>query len=407
MEPCPTPRPSDPTRRAPPAPRARARTAGLAIAATATVMGFSLGAGLGCAPEFTPGSVITHERILAVIADPPEAVPGQLVRYTPVVVAPTGTLAEGDGYSAVWWRCPESDSDGLSDAPVCRRPADRTDFATGAPLEDTIPEDLFGLPATPPEEPPPELPDDKESLGTPKLLGALLGYWRITGLSILAPGSATSRRDAERVVDGFKRVPVYLPVPLGVVDERLADLDVRLNHAGVIEPNTNPLLSAVTVHEGAVNGPTVQSLKAGGTYFFVPRLDDRSLQDHSSLQVNLAGLPLDDPEALAGVGVEELLARFRRVGRCEIPTYTWYVSAGRVRREVTVDEGAIARVFDPRGVPCPALEGDLRTADTEYTAPAGDDGDPLPGDGTVHVWVVARDGRGGTAVRELSLPVSR
>ena len=32
----------------------------------------------GCSPSFTPASLIEDERVTAVVADPPEAVPGQV-----------------------------------------------------------------------------------------------------------------------------------------------------------------------------------------------------------------------------------------------------------------------------------------------------------------------------------------
>jgi hypothetical protein len=108
---------------------------------------------------------------------------------------------------------------------------------------------------------------------------------------------------------------------------------------------------------------------------------------------------------MAALSVDELLPRFQKVQRCEIPIFNWYVTAGAVRREITLDEGAVAATFDPRGVACPPVEGEPRTADTAFTAPAGTDDDPLPEGGVVHAWVVMRDGRGGTAVRAFDLPV--
>lgn len=366
--------------------RRRRRQPALALACAAGVVG----AGAGCAPSFAPASLILDERVIAVVADPPEAVPGQQVALTPIVASPTGTLVEGEGYAAGWWRCPDGDSDALGDFWECTVPAERVELGGGAPYTDTVPGDLFGPPPEPGEPFDPEAASDK-------LLGALLGYWRVVGATMTA---------GERVVESFKRVPVYLPVPLAQIDERLAPIDVHVDASGQLAPNTNPVISAVLVHEGSVDGPTVDALVHGQTYFFEPVVDDRQLEPFFSLKMDLVGLDLQDPEALAAVETEELLSRFERQQRCEIPTYTWYVTAGRVRRENTVDEGVIGRVFDPRGVDCPAVEGDLRTADTAFIAPTGGADDPLPPDGVVHVWVVLRDGRGGTAVRTLDLPIA-
>ena len=356
----------------------------------------------GCTPEFTPASLITAPRVIAIVAEPPEAVPGTEVTLTPVVASPDGTLDEGldddavgGGYSATWWRCPDDDSDGLGDFAQCTVPAERKDVGSGAPYVDVVPVDLFGeLPAAaPPSGETPQLGEGASD----KILGALLGYWRVVGLTMV---DADDRR-----IEAFKREPVYLPIALGDLDERLKDLDVRVDNDGAIVSNTNPLLSAVLVHEGKLDGPTVTSVKKGGTYFFVPRIDGRSLQTYGSLKADLSGIDVTDPESLKALDVDDLLARFEREERCEIPLFNWYVTGGTLRREVTLDESVITSVFDARGVACPPVEGDVRSPEAEFTAPTGEEGDPVPEDGVVHVWVVLRDGRGGTAVRSVDLPV--
>jgi hypothetical protein len=346
---------------------------------------------VACSPTFDPASLILDERVIGIVAEPPEAVPGQTVSLTPIVVSPRGTLAEGEDYAAGWWRCPDSDSDALGDFWACTVPAERVELGGGSPYVDNVPVDLFGTP------PAPGQPLDPEA-ASGKLLGALLGYWRVVGATITA---------GERVVESFKRVPVYLPVPLAQIDERLAPIDVHVDESGALAPNTNPVLNAVLIHEGAIDGPTVTSIEPGKTYHFRPVVDERQLEAYFSLKMDLSGLDLENPASLAELDTDELLARFERQQRCEIPTFNWFVTAGRVRREVTVDEGIIGRVYDARGVACPAVEGDLRTADTEYTAPTGDEDDPLPEDDVVHAWVVMRDGRGGTAFRSFDLPITR
>jgi hypothetical protein len=350
-------------------------------------------AAAGCSPEFAPASLITAPRIVAVVAEPPEAVPGTVVTLTPTIASPDGTLVEGEGYDATWWRCPDGDSDALGDFDQCTVPSERRDIGSGDPYVDVVPLDLFGeLPTAPPA------PGEVPAVATgDKVLGALLGYWRVVGLTMDAA-------DGGRI-DGFKREPVYLPFPLGQVDERLADLDVRVDGDGAIVPNTNPLLTAVLVHEGAVDGPTVTSIEQGETYFFEPRIDDRSLQVYGSLKVDLKGIDVTDPESLKALDVDALLSRFTREARCEVPVFNWYVTAGALRREITLDESVITRVFDEQGVACPPVEGDVRAPEAEFTAPTGEEGDPVPDDGVVHGWVVVRDGRGGTAVRSFDLPI--
>lgn len=349
---------------------------------------------VSCGPDFVPASVIQNERVIGIVADPPESVPGGSVSLTPVVVSPRGTLAVDVDYGAHWFRCPDSDSTALEDTVPCSDPGARIEVGRSAPYVDSVPADLFGAPPDP-ENPPP----DVEALGSDKLLGAILGYWRVTSLEMTITDSGEVVRD----VDAFKRVPIYLPVRLDAIDARLADLDTRINAAGELEPNTNPTLSAVLVHEGSADGATTTTIKPGKQYFFEPVIDDRSLQAYFSLKVDLAGLDLSDPDSIKDVPLDDLLARFEKVQRCEIPVFSWFVTHGRMRRDTTLDEDVLARVYDPRGVPCPPVEGEPREPFGLYTPPVGDDVDPKPADGVVHAWVVLRDGRGGTAVRAFDL----
>ncbi len=343
----------------------------------------ALGAGAG-GTDFLPASLIVNERVIAVTAEPPEAVPGQAVTLTPLVVGPAGELVEGaSGYTADWWRCPDTNSDALGDFAQCTDPSERVELGGGAPFVDTVPAALFGDLSAAAEQG--TLPSDK-------LLGALLGYWRVVSVTV---------RAGDRSLEAFKREPVFLPVALADVDEQLAGLDVHVRADGsVVPPNTNPVLSGVLVHADSETGATVTSVKSDGTYYFEPIYDERTLEDYISLKVDLAGLDLADPEALRDVPMEDLLKRFEKVQRCEIPTFSWFVTHGSVRRDTTIDEGVVRRVFDARGVDCPPVEGEERVATVRYHPPVDDD--PVPADGVVRGWVVLRDGRGGAAARAFS-----
>lgn len=345
-----------------------------------------------CANEFLPASVVTNERIIAVTASPPEAVPGQDVTLTPVVVSPGGDLVDQEDFDVTWWRCPDSDSDALGDFAQCTVPADRADVGEGVPYVDTVPLDLFGTLEPPAAgEEPGELPSDK-------LLGAILGYWRVVGLTMTSRNEDPARK---RTVEAFKRIPVYLPVRLADVDPRLADLDSHVNEEGeTLAPNSNPTIAAVLLHEGKANGGVTTTIAQGNTYFLQPVYDEDALEDYISLKVDFTGLDLSDPASVQEIPVEELIERFEKVQRCEIPTFSWFVTHGRVRRDTTLDESVVERVFDERGVDCPPVEGDERAPEVEYTPPTGEADDPLPADGEpIRGWVVMRDGRGGTAVR--------
>lgn len=337
-------------------------------------------AAAGCGPEFEPGYRIRDARILAVRADPPEAVPGQSVTFTTLFAGPGGALEAPFGSS--WWRCPDDEAEALGDEEVCSRPASRVELGEGLAYEDFIPADFLPLP-----EP------DSDQVPSDRLLGVVLGYWRVLGVTLT---------QGERIVDAVKRVVVYAPTPLGSLDPRLRDLDVRVDAQGELVPNRNPSLTGVEVREGGPDGPAVSRVKPGGTYWLRPRYDERELQAYWSLKVELSGLELVDPGSLAALEEEELLARFSRVRRCEVPVFSWYVTEGTLRRETTVDERVIAARYAPAGETCEPIEGKPRRPEVRFTAP-----ERAPQGGLIHAWVILRDGRGGTDWHAFTLEVER
>ncbi|HEY4222263.1 MAG TPA: hypothetical protein VGO62_12995 [Myxococcota bacterium] len=349
-----------------------------------------------CTADFLPASLIVNDRVIAVTAEPPEATPGASVTLTPTVVGVAGTLAS-TSFTSDWWRCPDSDSDALGDYDQCTVPADRRDIASGTPYVDSVPADIFGA-LPPPRTPPPA--DGSSTLSSDKALGAILGYWRVVGFTMSA---------GERHVDAFKREPIYLPGHLGDVDPRFAAVDSHVDDNGNdIAPNSNPTISNVLLHEGKVDGATKSTLSSSKTYFFDPVYDARTLQSYISLKVDLTGLDLTStsgPASVASQSIDDLVKRFSKVQRCEIPTFSWFATAGRFDRDSTVDESVVASIFDPEGVDCPAIEGEPRVPQVSYAPPTGAAGDEKPKDGVVHAWVVMRDGRGGTAVKSFDFKV--
>lgn len=346
-------------------------------------MVFASGATIGgCSEAFGPASLVTAPRVLAVIAEPPQALPGDVVTLTPVVASPDGAVAL-DETSSTWWRCPESDSDVLTDLWQCTVPEQRLDLATSPSYVDTVPAALFG---------------NDGAIAPQMLLAATVGFTRIVGSTTTA---------LETDIESFKRVTVFSGVALSTIDPRLADLDAAFTVDGPVAANTNPVLTSVAVHADKATGDVVTALQAGKTYAFVPQIDDATVESYFGHDVDLAGLDPADDAAMAELTVDDVVRRVTRVQRCEIPTFNWFVSAGRLRQEFTVDEGVVSRVFDVRGVDCPSLDGDARSPEVVYVAPAGDEEDPLPESGVVHAWVVVRDGRGGTAVQAFDLPVAK
>jgi hypothetical protein len=277
------------------------------------------------------------------------------------------------------------DSDALGDFWECTDPGARVTLGAGASYDDTVPATLFG-----------SVPDGASTFEpNDKLLGAVLGYWRVVGFEMKA---------GARTVRSFKRTPVFSPVPLSVIDPSLQTIDTRIDDDGNVVRNTNPVLRDVVVHEGDPDGDVVTTLKKGGVYYLEPRIDEATLEAYASLKVDLDGLDLADTASIKNLPPAEILRRFTRVDRCEIPVFSWYATTGRFTRETTVDE----RVVDTRFAAgeCAAVEGERRRPEVELTAPSGETDSPedvVPADGVIHAFVVLRDGRGGTAFQEFTL----
>lgn len=332
---------------------------------------------LSCGEDFEPAFRINDTRVIAIKAEPPDAIPGQDVLLTPFVVSPSGTLDESE-YSASWWRCPDDNADPLQDNALCSNET-RTELGQASPYTDTIPDDFFPTPE--------EAENTDAFVENSSLLGALLGYWRVVGTRV--------EGNEGKIIEAFKRVVISPPVRLDLIDERFADLDPRIGPEGRYELNQNPTLNTFTIHENTLDGDEVQELKAGGTYFFVPRIDTSTLQAYFSLAIDLEGLDLTRPNILESLEETELLARFNRVLRCELPLYSWFASAGDLVNQNTLDETLLESLYVPFA--CPEIEGAPRSPEVRFTAPAEA--------GEMHIWLVMRDGRGGTDFTQRSVTV--
>lgn len=380
-------------------------------------------ASVSCGPTFAPVSLITDERILAVRADPPEASPGEVVKLTAIIATPNGeVIFDETGVAGPlqvdWWRCPDADSDALADFNQCDLPNTIVDLGVGPTYDDAIPLDIFG--AIPPLDSGDNADAGVENdagidtgndagvdtdAGTgdtvefnPKLFGAMLGYWRVVSTSL--ENTETGHR-----VDAFKRIVVSPPLPLAQIDPRLGALDVRLEDDGSLHYNRNPVLSRVEIRQDSADGAPTATIKAEQQVFFKPIIDERVLEPYFSLRADLSGINVDDPDSLAALTPEDLLGRFEKVRRCEIPVFSWFVTAGEMRNEITVDERVVDTVYAPQLIACPAIEGDVRRPESVYRAPKADQ---IPDEGLlVHAWVVLRDGRGGVDTQHFSFTVTK
>src|SRR5438445_431989 len=92
-------------------------------------------------------------------------------------------------------------------APVSRSPTiatghappTRTTIRSAVPLVDTVPAHLF---CDLSQAQPPSSSSSSAQLQSDKILGAILGYWRVVGMTMTT---------STHTIDGFKREPVFLP----------------------------------------------------------------------------------------------------------------------------------------------------------------------------------------------------
>ena len=333
-----------------------------------------------CEEPFDPVFLIKEARVIAIIATPPEAHPGEEVTLSPVIVSPEGTLSNND-FNVQWWRCPDDERDPLADDSLCGASA-RIDLGSDTSFSETLPLDFF---------PKPEDAQTDSSLfeSNEVLLGALLGYWRVIGASL------SSNSEANGNMSAFKRVVIKPQSPLADLDPSLERLDTLVGPRGDLAKNTNPTLSNVEIREGNLDGNIVSTLRAGETYFFIPRADSQSLQVYFELAFDLEGLDIARPGLLESFGEVELLSRFSKALRCEVPRYSWFVSGGTLVAENTLDEEILERAF--ANLACPKSDRDLQDGSVRFKAPLEA--------GPLRIWTVMRDGRGGTDVFERTLEV--
>lgn len=333
---------------------------------------------VGCAPPLDPGYRIQSLRVVAVVAEPPEAVSGEAIELRALIASPEGPVNDDADYR--WWHCVSENDDPLSDPLICRTENEQKTLAQGDRLTDSIPTDLFGAGAGVSQD------------GYDTLLRSIFGYWRVLGLTV---------SQTEQSAEAVKRVPIYPAASLADLDPKLAELDVRHETDGQLHSNRNPELLGLEVLEGGPDGEPVASLVAGQSYWLRPVYNDESLQAYSTIESDLQGLGHGDPASLAGLSQDEILARLRKVRRCEVPIFSWYVTEGTLQQETTADERVLTGIHAFRGEECPPLQGPARRPEVQFTAPAD-----VTSEGPVHVWAVMRDGRGGTAALHLALTVA-
>ena len=311
------------------------RRAGVAVSAIAFVA-------VACKPSLNDTqSIVTNARVLAVRADPAESAPKTPIAFSALVVDATGTLRDAPiDWAFCNQRKPLAELGPVS--PLCMTRDDDflTELGVGAGVTTTLAETAckeFG----------PDVPEVKmgEPAGRPVDPDPTGGYYQPLRLAL--PGSGVDAFTLERA-----RIACGI---VGATSQQLVDFRTRYR------PNANPSVDALTA-DGAplvVEGSGAPGVVAAG----------------ARVTLRASWATCTDPTKDCG-GAEPYvvfdLASRSIVDRREAFRVSWFATAGSFDHDHT---GRDADEIDP-------------FSENAWTA-------PMQG-GTVHVWIVLRDERGGS-----------
>lgn len=288
----------------------------------------------GCAEDFPPASVVEDQRVLALLADPPELDgrdPAVTTRVSAVEAAPPGFTPEA-GLVRSWSFCPFTL--GASTAyrcalPQCETPLvpDAGGAVTVAPVQ-LAAQCLAAFGGT--------LPPDVLGGGTlPEQVEVVVRY------RLLRPAAAGAAPEVVR--EAVQRIPVWTVAPTRALNASPAFATVPLS----IGANQAPVPCDLTAPLGSPACPSVAELPAGGRLLLRAEVTPASFQDY----------PAGERTATEALAV------------------SFFTSAGRFT--------------DQRGAP--ALGAPFTTTELK-------DEKLVSRDGRAFLWAVLRDLRGGQAV---------
>ncbi|MFV8755894.1 hypothetical protein ACNOYE_35535 [Nannocystaceae bacterium ST9] len=319
---------------------------------------------LACAPEFEVDlALVDRPRVIAMIATPAEAGPGETVTLSALVATPEGTSVDATlDWSLCLARRPLAELGPIAPACVALQADAIAAIGEGTSVEATLPEDacrLFG------PEPPAAMPG--EPTGRPVDPDPSGGYFQpILGRFV---GDDTDELDVLRV-----RLACGLS---GATQAQAAEYTLRAQR------NVAPAITEFATGDGSTTVGVGEPLDLRVRWTACPRestcgdqlcsLDEASTcADDCMTTTGCAGAETHvffDPLAL------EIAVRREAIG------VTWYATAGEF------DEARTGRASDD----------DEAGSDNVWTAPD----EP----GTVHLWAVLRDDRGGVGWASLDLAV--
>jgi hypothetical protein len=344
------------------------------------IAGLALGAALAaaaCKPSLDQTvSVVTEPIVLAVRADPAEAVPPAEVKYTALYVDSSGPIAK----APIEWAFCEARKPLAELGPVnteCLQASGSwfVPIGNGSPVSGKTPADgckLFG-PDVPPKmmDQPQGRPVDPDSTG---------GYYEPVRL-LAADGTVTL--EESRLSCG----------PGGVA----SDIGVEYTHR--YHPNTNPVAGSLSIL-GAAGAPGAQ-LKTSdvGTNSVAPG-------EHLSLRVEWASCPTTDACGDGVCGADETSASCP--ADCTMPKGCTgaerFVVFDIASQSITVQREAIAVAwYTTSGA---SVDTDRTGRSSADEATTNDNGWSAPSaPGPAHLWVVLRDNRGGIGWAEYAFDV--
>lgn len=308
-----------------------------------------------CGFRFERSSEVLDRRVLDIVADPPEIVGGAAlppsVRVSALVVDPGGVSVP---VKFEWRTCLPSELDGGSSA----LPLPVADRITGRCSED----DAATLLASG------EGPLDQLSIDVPvpREIGGILAAAAQQGVAIPIWVLAQLRIDSPQgPLYAYKRIVLSAPIPA----TRVA--------------NRNPVLSAV-LFDGKVWNPDVPIEIPWNGCPESERVSVAAASGEVSLVCEHRLDPVFDADTEAEHYVEQALQFTKDTPRetialREILQFTWFLDAGTVSRQVT----SMPLEFEP---------AEYDPLSTKWQEPA-----VIPESRVANVWVVVRDGRGGSS----------
>ena len=314
-----------------------------------------LSLGAACAPTFSDETaIVTAPRLLAVRATPAEAPLGAPFTLDALYVGPDGAAsASALDWAACLLQTPQGQPDPVNAGCFVASSPGLVPMGTGGSVKGTMPQtacQLFG-PNVPPPAPgqPSPRPTDPDATG---------GFY--------LPVRIETGKDTWSVAE--ERIAC---APSGVTQDVLAAYDT-----GYV-PNENPTVASLAI---AGNGPTTPvPADATGSKPLAVRSGQQL-----SLQVTWPACP-STPAACGGAETFLVIdpATHAIVAQRESMVASWYATAGTFALDRSGRSASDAST----------------AADNQWTAPGSA--------GTVHLWVVLRDARGGVGWRATPSPSGR